>query len=458
MLSKLLLAWGVRPLLKLLFRVLVYFKFYGPIVWFYSRIIHEVGGHSGLPTILAINSKRFRDDPQHLIETGKFRVLGLGFDWLAILGSQFYAPGMGRARYHPEADETLALAQKRYWEFLSEFLPRLYRKLGVDCVVSACIDYPQDFDWGVITHRTGTPFIIFHKENLATSPGMIERFETWSGSLGKFKGTHVIVHNDTVRQALIRPGYVQPDQISSLGCLRMDAFLNDIRNGKAETSTRERPLVTFFSFGPGIGLGKLFGGPRLWPDEAGGIGFFKAFRSAHIAIARLAQDHPDIDVIIKPKWGGDWIEKIIDVLHNTGIDIDDIPNLSIQPDVSAQDLIFSSTVVVSYGSTVQLEAAVAGKPVVVPFLDEMHEDRYQDLIFFRDQMDDLFDVARTDIEFRSIIEKRLKDPEISERCMTQRRKSFDSLVSCIQGGAADRYSDFVLQSIAKQKAINQAAI
>lgn len=58
----------------------------GPLVFFYARVIKEVGpGHSrgdeNLPTLFALTSNRFRGDLEILARTGEFRVLRLSPAW-----------------------------------------------------------------------------------------------------------------------------------------------------------------------------------------------------------------------------------------------------------------------------------------------------------------------------------------------------------------------------------------
>jgi len=436
-----------RRSLKLLFRMCVRFHIYFPIIWFYKNAIRPIGSQDGRFTVLAINVQRFRGDLEVLSQSPNFRVCGLSVEWLSVLLPQFYPGGIDKETvYFPERNEEQAKHQENYRNFLREFLPRLYGAMSIDCVLGGCVAYLQDRDWGAVTHEIGTPYIVFHKENLIASRGLYSRCEEWARSLNRFEGTHIIVHNPYVAKAFTESGYVSKEMVSACGSIRMEPYLARLLDEKNKAG-RGRKLVTFFSFFPGIGLGQLLGKAMPWPDKSLGIGYFKAFEEAHCAFAELARDRPDIDVLIKPKWGGAWLEVISDVLGKSGLDIETIPNLTVDAAVNAQDVILDSAVVVGYGSTVLLESAIAGKPVVMPILAEMREEKYDDYIFFGDVMDEIFDVVREKSEIRGIIESRLIDPTINSQCMARRRDVFSQYVSPIEGGALELYEELIISHI-----------
>ena len=96
--------------------------------------------------------------------------------------------------------------------------------------------------------------------------------------------------------------------------------------------------------------------------------------------------------------------------------------------------------VTSFGSTVLLEAAIAGKPVVMPRYFEAAESSFAPYVQFGDR-EDLFDLARSEGEFVDMIERRLKNPVVDAACMEQRREAFSRVVSPASGGALSAYQD-----------------
>ena len=73
-----------------------------------------------------------------------------------------------------------------------------------------------------------------------------------------------------------------------------------------------------------------------------------------------------MEVVIKPKWGGRWLKQIDEILSKHDIYKGNLSNLTVDYKVDAQELISSSDVVIGFASTTLLEAAVAGKWVIVP--------------------------------------------------------------------------------------------
>ncbi len=425
--------------LKLLFRVLVRLGVSWPVVLLFRRIIEEIKS-SGDPqiTILALTSDRFRQDLELLSSTGRFRVLALRFKWLGIMYSQFYPRGVERRTvFRPYEDERFEHGQKQYRNFLRNFLPNLFKALRVDCVVNACVDYPQDYDWAAISHEIGTPAVTLHKENLVVSSALQKRFVDWSSSLGKFHGTHLIVHNPLVQRAFCASGYVAPANVEALGCMRMDDYIDSIENHIVDREVP--PLVTFFSFAPGVGLGLLFGGPQPFPASRE-IGFFETFDMCHVVVAELASENPEVRFVIKPKWGGSWKTRIVETLTLANFDLDELPNLTIEPDADSQRLILQSTVVCGYGSTVLLEAAIANKRVIIPFTKEMRAPAYKGNIMLEDEFD-LFDIAEDRVALKNLYLDCLRNPVVPDEVGLQRRAIFEKYVSSITSSATGTYCD-----------------
>ena len=94
-------------------------------------------------------------------------------------------------------------------------------------------------------------------------------------------------------------------------------------------------------------------------------------RSTHVAVVRFALRNPWVPVMIKPKWFYRWKEHLLLILNEAGISLEDVPNLQICEDIDAQAQIKRSRVIVGYGSTTLLEAAIVGKPVIVPEFGEI---------------------------------------------------------------------------------------
>ena len=427
-----------------------------PFVYLCSRVITEVKSGAnpvGKPTLLAL-TQRFRGDLEILASSGEFRVLKLpeaqawrilGLFWPKQLLENFDPDQY----YHPGDDESVNSIHRELRSFLKKFLTELYKRLKVDCVLGAAIWYEQEYDWGLVSDEIGVPYIVLHLENLVTAPGHVERLSCYARRLGEFKGSYIIVHNEIAKAALVRSGYVGLDKISSLGCLRMDGFVKRVKRAtkiNRHPSKNHRKKVVLFSFHRGAGL---WGTTDKWPQDRG-VGMSRLFENVHVAFAQLAMDNSTVDFVIKPKWGGRWLEEIDYVLRKNNIPVRKLGNLSIVVDVNVHDLILKSDVVCGFGSTTQLEAAITGKPVITPYFDEVLRPEYAAFIQFKNEFN-LFDVAHNPEELKRLIISRLDKPIIEKECMRERYSAFEKYVSSINGNALEKYTRVIKRIIRERQ-------
>ena len=442
---------SIRFLAKSLLFWLVRVGVSWPLVTMCVRDVEEVASAPGggrRRTLLALNPERFREDLDILAATGELRLLKLPFHWPGRLITHFYPAGVSTAQIaRPGGDPKVLHGKRAMRDFLRGFLPPLYRRLKVDAVIGAAIHYPQDQDWGAVSDELGYPYIVLHRENLVTAPEHKKGYFEKSRGLGKFSGSHIVVHNQTVRQIFVDSGYVGADRISSLGCLRMDRFLERIESAPAGVRNNR---VVLFSFTHGTGLlgmvSQTEAGFRGHWSTREDVGFVRFFDNVHGCFAQLARDFPEVEFVIKPKWLRGWREHIVESMARYGITPQSVPNLSITDEMQAHDLILSSDVVCGFGSTTLLEAGIAGKPVIIPLFDEAARPDYSDYIHLRDHFD-LFDVATDTEMFVSLICERLKDPSDFKGDASQRRRAFSDLVSSVGGGAVSRYAGLIEREI-----------
>lgn len=398
--------------------------------------------HGAAPkrTLLALTPERFRGDLEILQQSGEIRVLRLPRLWQSGLLGLFWTDDMRRRidmkrdYFRDDLPADIRRIQERIRRFFGNLIPPLYRRLGVDGTLGAAVWYQQDYDWGLQSERAGAPYIVLHLENLATAPGHVERLIYNTRRMGRFVGRRIVVHNAITRQAFIDAGYVEPDRVEALGALRMDGFLERIARAGPRRGEGRRPSVVLFSFHRGTGL---WGVTDPWPADPA-IGLTRFFGDVHRAMGELARARPDVDFVIKPKWGGRWVEEIEKALAEAGVEPARQANLKILPDAQAQDLILAADVVCGYGSTTLLEAGVSGCEVVMPFFAEAARPEYRDFVQFRDEME-LFTVARSADEFRAAVLGGLERPQLDERRRELCHRAFERHVSSLSGGTLQRY-------------------
>ena len=431
------LRFGVRQFGKL--------GLYWPLVDMMARAIVEIDADgstrpatSARPegdkrrTLLALSPDRFRGDLRVLAGTGAYRVLMVPFEWQTRLIFTFRPTSTPALNfYDPPASSPAARHKTVLHQYLRGFLASLYRRLGVDAVLSAGVHYRRDYDWGAASAQIGVPFVILHRECFNASPGARrENLERWR-AMGRFAGSLIIVHNDVVKQGLLESGFAREQEVAALGCLRMDRFVARVRAAAAPETDRKRAV--FYSFPHGSGILDL-----IWSDGKR-TGFEQLFNRSHAAFAEFARAHPDTDCVLALKWGGNWHDKARAAFQAGGIDPAGIPNLRILDEPDVQALSFSADVICGFNSTTLLEAGIIGKPIVIPVFAEADDPHWGDFVKLRDAFD-AFDIATSPEQLKTRLSARLTDPHVDADRLARRRALFETWVSSLDGDATDKYA------------------
>lgn len=369
--------------------------------------------------ILALAHHRFMPDLRALASSGHVKILGFPKYWqfapLSWFDGDYFA--LGRERQ----------------SFLAAFLKRYLKIMNVDCVVGTALWYKHDVPWGAAAEAVGIPYVVFHKESFKTTEGQQNTTLARADRVGRFQGSHLVVHNETIRDLLVRGGFAPAEKISAYGCLRMDRLVGWANSVMPPPQTRN--LVTLFSFSHGIGLDDM--NVPQWPSNPY-VGWVRLFEQTHAAFARFALAHPNLDCVIKTKWGGNWYDYIEKALLANGLKLADIPNLRLTADDDPHDLMAQSLLVAGFNSTTLLEAGILGRTVVVPHFAEAVDPRYEARVKLVDHYD-IFDAAHSADEFEAVLERGLNAPAIDPAVMQVRRTLFEEWVSSMDGAAIPKY-------------------
>ena len=379
---------------------------------------------------LALSSNRFMEDLEILSADEKFRVYTL---------SPVYQ-GRILSLYQEIEDREIL------HNFLKKFLKIYFKKIRIDCVLSPTFWYSYDIPWGKAAESLGIPYVAFHKESYKPEKPQQETTALRAKRQGPFVGSHLIVHNQHIKDLLIREGFVEKNKISSLGCMRMDRLVNAIKNGVPKVDRKKQ--VTLFSFAHYIGLDDYFIETTVLEANPF-LGWIRLFEQTHVAFVRAAQRCPEATFIIKPKKERTAYLRIEQALKISKINTNEIPNLIIDYNLSSYDCIINSDVVCTFQSMTNLEAAILGKPVIVPHFEEALRPMYQDHLKLFTHYD-IFDVARSPEEFEELIIKRLNDNYISDEIMEKRRALFSEWISDLEGQATEKYKS-LLQTVVNNK-------
>lgn len=406
---------------RILFKICIKFKLTSLIAFAYylkTTGISKKGGKRY--RLLALNYSRFNQDLQLLEKTGEFKIYKLPFHWQSRFLNHFYnevdRSNIGLKKIDKKK-------QKIFRMFLADFLLKYYSFVKINCVIGAATHYKQDFDWGEVSSRIGIPYIVLHKENLYASEGYIKQFKIGMKDREKFKGSHVFVHNDIVKKIWIECNLIKKSDISVGGCMRMDDFIHSKKKIKKKFD------LVFFSFGPGFpGLGGNLT-VKIFPKK-NYLGFHNLSEKTHLEVILFAKNNPNIQVLIKPKWGGTWIKFINDIAKKHGIEINKIRNLKVDENLNTHDVINSCKVVLGFNSSVLLEASIKNKFVIIPIFEEALKKEYKEFIFFRQYLK-YFKVAYSRDELKKVIKDGLKNSSSLSKTLKYRKQLFNDFISPI---------------------------
>ena len=169
-------------------------------------------------------------------------------------------------------------------------------------MISPCLWYRQDLPWAEAAVQADIPFILFHKENLKVDKAQLGHVVERAKRYGPFKGTHVVVHNEVIRKALIDASYVKPSQITSLGAMRMDGLAKAIASKPRFPQQKRAVLFSFAHRADGsLPDHKLAGQSGPFPENPY-LGWVRLFESTHTVFARAEMAMPTARFIIKLNW------------------------------------------------------------------------------------------------------------------------------------------------------------
>lgn len=440
-------------IIKYTFRAMYCLKFYWPLVYAYSKLFEKVEPENGIktdpskPRILGIKPQYFMNDLEILANTGEFNVYKIKNKWQDILLRIYWKDDAwkgGEASYYQPTDPEVIEYQKKLRKFLRDFFSCLYRMMKIDCVISANVTYKDCYDWGIATKEIGVPYIVLQRENLFACPGLVRLWYNIVGRLGKFHGSKVVLHNTMVRDIYLKSGYATEDQIAVLGCTRMDKYVKKIKEASSSKG-RKFKRAALFSFHHITLLETMY---KEYFNPS--IGYVKFFEDTHVTFARTAMAHPDVEFVIKPRHSLVYYEQIERALERNNLKLKEIPNLKLNAEINPHDLILSSDVVCGFGSTIILEAAIAEKPLIIPYFHEALKEEYQDFILFKEYFN-LFNVARSPEDLKALIEKNLENPQVSKEYIDKMTGLFEQYVSSFDADATERYTNFLKGVIEESK-------
>ena len=371
--------------------------------------------------ILALNAQRYKADLDILSAHKDVVIYTLPYNVQVLINALFYRnlpqqlDGLDNTELYKKfsrlanSDERLKLVS-----YLENFLPLLLKTLNIDALMSCSFFYRADIDWQRACSNAKIPFFALHKENMQDGVIYEQMVKRYSSMEIHFFGQRLFLYNHLVKKVILDSNVCDPDIVKVTGAARMDSLFKKVQNNEIAKPKRQ---VTLFSSHHCIGLLQVPDAVHYFspdPDE----GFVEYFDLVHGHIIEFANNNPDIEVYIKPKWGGGWIDHIESAGKKMGLDTHQIPNLHITWTKQAQDLIESSSVVIGINSTTLLESLIVGRPVVMPLFAEAAGKYYDRHVYFKDYESDAFNVVRDPAKLGQAITDEL-DGNVPKRKMPE---------------------------------------
>jgi hypothetical protein len=342
-----------------------------PIACLLHSSIRRLAGTTARYHILIIEKAIFNEDALEVLGAApEIQVFGLRRVFLKVMALGVLPRHVCDDATYVSEDPAAADAKIRYlklcrgvWRYLSVI--RRY-----DLVLTGNWCYWAEREFATALEECATPFVVLHKEGIKPPARSLMLRELFKKTRGQFTGRRVLVYHESERDHQIDGCIAKPEQITIVGMPRLDrlhAWRKRAAMGYVKARS-EKPLALFLAFIPNNFLPSYSGidCDMAWTQLCTGT-----YRAAII----LAQSHPEIDVIIRPR-GYEHIE-VEYLLKQQGV----LPsNLRIVVEGDITPLIEASWLICGHNTTVLLEGLAAGKPVIVPHFGEALDDRYKGYI------------------------------------------------------------------------------
>lgn len=285
--------------------------------------------------------------------------------------------------YH--IDPKYKRGKEKTYKYMSKMFPILQRFLKFDAVMSGNYVYVDQQEFFKICEERGIPGIILNKEGLGAyslGPG-----EYWPGIKGcRFVGTKMLYINKLYKEQEVRTlmGLAEKNAIV-VGAPRFDYYFH--------CKKRNLKQVVLFLFE----VSEYLSLTHMTNEMLKKITSLS--EDFHKHVIEFALNHQDYKVVIKMKSGDMYIKYIQDIYDRYFKKIQ-IDNLKITNTKKVKNLILDSRVVLGFNSTALIEALVADKLVITPYLsaelpDQMSFDLfedYEDLVNYANDYDKIEDI------------------------------------------------------------------
>ena len=403
-------------------------------------------------TVLVLDYDRFRGDIDLFSQAADIRIVGVSWSLLLYLLSAYvHNPTEKEIRARvselgirwdfagAQPGSKIYKSRERYRAFLRKFLPKLFQLMNADVIMNSDFRYRREADIVRVAAELGYAHICYYREAMYMVPAYYHHAVARHEIFGPFNGFMIAVQNAVTKKMFLEARMAPPGKIVVRGCPRMDALADRVRNPSTRRDGGKQ--IAYFSAPYGSERKDL----SLKPFD-----MIRTARKVVRALAEIARDNPNIRVVLKIKdmhakgpTGGQVaiFEKEIAAVAEPSRRLDNIEFVTDR--FAAHDVLAESDVVCAMQSTVVLEAAALGKPVILPHLRELQEqDGAEEVLMYR-ECRHLFDVPNDVEELKRTVMERLRKPDVDPDIMRERSKTFEEYVSSLNGGATEKSLDLI---------------
>lgn len=275
-------------------------------------------------------------------------------------------------------DPAMERGKKLLREFWVRVLEYLQPAVGFDAMFSGNFSYAAEQELAGACTCKGIPFIAIHKECMKTSGLWPFFIDVYTIRKNPFQGAKVCSYNHNEAGIQKQARISAPENLIVTGLARLDRLHELRKQGKADTSSSDEPIVLFFAINTKAGLPilgrKIPGSFEILPENLERLHTEKLAQDNYMAMLELARDNPSIRVVIKTK-GDVNSARILRRFYGDNPDLP--PNLEIMAGGDLLDITKKATVVTSFNSTTLFEAMALNKPIVVPWFHEATDPELQ---------------------------------------------------------------------------------
>ena len=378
---------------------------------------------AGKINILVFHGELFRGDLEELIRCSGVAIFVLDVRVQFFLKRLVYRRSDNTIDYYQnEQSGNSARRTKLCRGFIVGVLRKLFSELQISGVMTANVRYLEDLDWCISAESLGVPWIVLYREGLLMFPRAIEGSRRRHQLFGFFYGSHIVAQNEVVKEMFVESEFASAHQVSVCGAPRAERLKRRMNQFAQKCESHPQVLILFFS--PGKHQSTIRDNLGIRPP---GIPKTLFERFMH-EIIDMSLAYPEIMFCIKPKRDDEGIQAFYDFLSDRNIGIDDLPNIQINDRIDFYDALSESNVICGLQTTAVLEAAVIGKPVILPFFKEYRESDWSSRFGYKDHLE-LFDVPEDEGQLRDMILEKIDTADCSQDVLQRRRALFSKWIS-----------------------------